>query len=187
MHPSFLLGITSDLVKCCLRPWPQLLHNDERSCSFRWSLEAIAAHLTTQPDSPEPEGDKDLAWLRRLPGPRYRAPATTGGFASCTTALVSLTRAWAVLAESALHLAHQPTSAPARRQAMATSEKKKRKECEHEGCCVVPVFNFNNESSGRFCKAHRCSPGHLGPPQQAKGVSALHAHPVAVCHFSCPE
>ena len=36
-----------------------------------------------------------------------------------------------------------------------TTEKKKRKECEAEGCTIVPVFNYNNESSGRFCKAHR--------------------------------
>lgn len=34
-------------------------------------------------------------------------------------------------------------------------DRKKRKECEFEGCTIVPVFNFPNESSGRFCKAHR--------------------------------
>ena len=37
-------------------------------------------------------------------------------------------------------------------------DKKKRKECEMEGCTIVPVFNYQGESSGRFCKAHRWSP-----------------------------
>lgn len=27
-----------------------------------------------------------------------------------------------------------------------------------EGCTIVPVFNYQGESSGRFCKAHRCGP-----------------------------
>lgn len=37
-------------------------------------------------------------------------------------------------------------------------DKKKRKECESEGCTIVPVFNYQGESSGRFCKAHRWGP-----------------------------
>ncbi len=41
--------------------------------------------------------------------------------------------------------------------AVAAQDRKKRKECEAEGCSIVPVFNFPNESSGRFCKAHRCA------------------------------
>ena len=45
--------------------------------------------------------------------------------------------------------------------AAAVQDRKKRKECEYEGCIIVPVFNFPNESSGRFCKAHRCAPEHL--------------------------
>lgn len=45
--------------------------------------------------------------------------------------------------------------------AAAAQDRKKRKECEYESCTIVPVFNFPNESSGRFCKAHRCAPRQL--------------------------
>ena len=31
---------------------------------------------------------------------------------------------------------------------------KKRKECEADGCTIVPVFNFPGEASGCFCKTH---------------------------------
>ncbi len=49
-------------------------------------------------------------------------------------------------------------AAAAAAAAVAAQDRKKRKECEAEGCSIVPVFNFPNESSGRFCKQHRCAP-----------------------------
>ena len=52
-------------------------------------------------------------------------------------------------------------SAAAVAAAAAAQDRKKRKECEYESCSIVPVFNFPNESSGRFCKAHRCAPKQL--------------------------
>ena len=48
-------------------------------------------------------------------------------------------------------------AAAAAAAAVAAQDRKKRKECEAEGCGIVPVFNFPNESSGRFCKLHRCA------------------------------
>jgi hypothetical protein len=71
----------------------------------------------------------------------------------------------------------------------AAAEKKKRKECEHEGCCVVPVFNFNNESSGRFCKAHRCVAALCGPQQKGLQDLACMLLPVLCLNeqHACPK
>ncbi len=49
-------------------------------------------------------------------------------------------------------------SSPAAPALPAKVAGKKRKECEAEGCSVVPVFNFPGEATGRFCKAHRWVP-----------------------------
>lgn len=58
------------------------------------------------------------------------------------------------MAEAPVPQPHElPLPAPA--SPPSAADRKKRKECEYEGCTIVPVFNFPNESSGRFCKAHR--------------------------------
>lgn len=44
-----------------------------------------------------------------------------------------------------------PTAPRARAPSVAG---KKRKECEADGCTIVPVFNFPGEASGCFCKTH---------------------------------